>query len=123
MRYVAPGSTLVLSKNPGCKELARANKGKNGAPFRYPESLLRLLATIRIFYGLSFRVPGCLTAEAIGGYNAPDYRQIHGRINGIKVSIRDHNYGARRQRHAEPGRRRDGAQPRRAKRVRQVQAG
>ena len=89
-RYVALGRTLVLSKSPDYSdELARANRKKNGAPFRYAESLFLSLAVIRSFCGLSFRVLEGVAAESIGRDGAPGYRQIHRRINGIKVSIRD----------------------------------
>ena len=88
-RYVALGRMLVLSRGPDYGgELARANRKKNGAPFRYAESLFLSLAAIRSFCGLSFRVLEGVAAESIGRDDAPGYRQIHRRINGVKVSVR-----------------------------------
>jgi len=89
-RYVALGRMLVLSKSPDYEdELARANKNKNGAPFRYAESLFMSLAAMRSFCGLSFRVLEGAAEASIGEDDAPGYRQIQRRINGIRTSIRD----------------------------------
>ncbi len=58
-RYLAVGRMIYPKKNPDHDdELKRANKKKNGHPYRYAESTILALATMRAFCGLSYRILG-----------------------------------------------------------------
>lgn len=89
-RYVAAGRMLAIKRSPDAdKELKTMNKKKNGAPFQYPDSLIRTLATVKHFTRLSFRRLEGLVAAYIGYKNTPSYAQIQKRVSRISVCISD----------------------------------
>ena len=66
-RYLAVGRMIYPKKNPDHDdELKRANKKKNGHPYRYAESTILALATMRAFCGLSYRILEGFATEALG---------------------------------------------------------
>lgn len=71
------------------RELKAMNEGKEGARFRYPESLIKLLAVIHA-YLLPFRqlegFTKALTGH-IGGLKTPDYTTMWWRASRMKVKL------------------------------------
>jgi len=71
-------------------ELRKANDGKNGEPYRYPESYIRLLAFIRLLFHLPYRQEeGFVTflSKHVEGLKVPDYSTIDRRVNRLEVSL------------------------------------
>jgi hypothetical protein len=71
-------------------ELAKANDGKNGEPYRYPESYMRLLAFIRLLFHLPYRQEeGFVTflSKHVEGLRVPDHSTIDRRVNRLEVSL------------------------------------
>lgn len=68
------------------KELEEMNRGKRGKPFAYPESLVKFLGFLRLFFKLPFRQKEGFV-EALGrfvpGLEAPNYSTICRRINSF----------------------------------------
>jgi hypothetical protein len=70
-------------------ELARMNEGKEGKPFLYPESLIKLLAVVHA-YMLPYRqLEGFTRAlmKHVDGLEAPDFTSIAWRVARMDVSI------------------------------------
>ncbi len=89
-RYLAVGRMIYPKKNPDHDdELKRANKKKNGHPYRYAESTILALATMRAFCGLSYRILEGFATEALGTEYVPSFSQIQKRMKTVKVSIKD----------------------------------
>jgi hypothetical protein len=68
------------------EELRRMNEGKVGRPFRYPESLLQLLFTVKIAFKLDYRtlegVARVLASLLVPNLKSvPDYTTIHARFS------------------------------------------
>jgi len=73
-------------------ELRKANDGKNGEPYHYPESYMRLLAFIRLLFHLPYRQEeGFVTflSKHVEGLRVPDYSTIDRRVNRLEVSLED----------------------------------
>jgi IS5 family transposase len=71
-------------------ELRKANDGKNGEPYHYPESYMRLLAFIRLLFHLPYRQEeGFVTflSKYVEGLKVPDYSTIDRRVNRLDVSL------------------------------------
>ena len=71
------------------RELIAMNEGKEGARFRYPESLVKLLAVIHA-YLLPFRqLEGFTKAltNHVDGLKPPDYTSIWWRVSRMKVDL------------------------------------
>ena len=89
-RYVEQGKHLFLQKDPDAdEELKRMNHKKNGRPFKYPESTIVMIATIRYMCGLPYRMCEGLAIASLGMEDAPDHSSIHKRLKKVKVSIKD----------------------------------
>ena len=89
-RYVEQGKHLFLKKDPDAdEELKRMNYKKNGRPFKYPESTIVMIATMRYMCGLPYRVCEGLAVASLGMEDAPDHSSIHKRLKKAGVSIKD----------------------------------
>ena len=68
------------------KELNEMNRGKEGTPYRYPDSLMTFLAYIYILLGIDYRgLQGYLIGlSKLIPFNAPHYTTIFKRINKLK---------------------------------------
>ena len=89
-RYVATGRALALVTSPDAgTELRRMNRGKNGRPYKYPESLIMTLAGFRSYCGLSFRVCEGFAGGQLGEESVPHFTQIWRRMNALDVSVGD----------------------------------
>lgn len=87
-RYVATGRALALVASPDAgAELRWMNRGKNGRPYKYPESLIMTLAGFRSYCGLSFRVCEGFAVGQLGGEGVPHFTQIWRRMNALDVSF------------------------------------
>ena len=74
------------------RELERANDGKVGEPYHYPEAFMRLLGFIRLLFHLPYRQSeGFIRAMAkyVDGLQVPDYSTIDRRVNGLDLSLED----------------------------------
>src|SRR5438552_16055515 len=72
------------------RELKKANDGKNGEPYHYPESYIRLLAFIRLLFHLPYRQEeGFVTflSKHVKGLKVPDYSTMDRRVNKLDVSL------------------------------------
>ena len=72
------------------EELRKANDGKNGEPYHYPESYIRLLAFIRLLFHLPYRQEEGFVAflsKHVEGLKVPDYSTIDRRVNRLDVSL------------------------------------
>jgi len=73
-------------------ELERANDGKVGEPYHYPEAFMRLLGFIRLLFHLPYRQSeGFIRALAryVDGLQVPDYSTINRRVNKLDLSLED----------------------------------
>lgn len=62
------------------RELVKANDGKVGEPYHYPESYIRLLAFIRLLFHMPYReTEGFVRflSKHVGGLKVPDYSGEH----------------------------------------------
>lgn len=74
------------------RELNRANDGKVGEPYHYPESYIRLLAFARLLFHLPYRQTEGFVhflSKHVDGLNAPDYSTIDRRTNKLGISLDD----------------------------------
>jgi hypothetical protein len=76
------------------RELRRANRGKVGEPYHYPESFIRLLAFVRLLFHMPYRQTEGFVRFLSGfavedGLQVPDYSTIKGRVNGLRVDLGD----------------------------------
>jgi len=74
------------------RELRKANDGKVGEPYHYPESYIRLLACIRLLFHLPYRqAEGFVTflSKHVEGLKAPDYSTMDRRVNKLEISLDD----------------------------------
>jgi len=73
-------------------EVKRMNVGKRGAPYTYPESLITVLATLRLLLHLPYRqLEGVLRglSQYVDGLTAPDYSTLDRRINRLTLDLDD----------------------------------
>ena len=73
-------------------ELRKANDGKVGEPYHYPESYIRLLAFIRLLFHLPYRQAEGFVASLskhVEGLKAPDYSTMDRRVNKLEISLDD----------------------------------
>jgi len=73
-------------------ELAKANDGKVGEPYHYPESFFRLVAFVRLLFHLPYRqTEGFITflSKHVDGLTVPDYSTINRRINKLSIDLED----------------------------------
>ena len=74
-------------------EVERMNAGRRGRPFVYPDSLIRLLASMRrLLFHLPYRQLEGFTrglSRYVDGLRAPDYTTLDRRVNRLNLSIDD----------------------------------
>ena len=74
------------------RELAEMNRGKEGARYEYPGSLIKLLAFIHFYLRLPYRqLEGFLKmlAKHVDGLMMPDYSSMAWRIQRLDVKLND----------------------------------
>lgn len=74
------------------RELEKANDGKVGEPYHYPEAFMRLLGFIRLLFHLPYRQSeGFIRAMAkyVDGLQVPDYSTIDRRVNKLSLSLEE----------------------------------
>jgi len=72
------------------REVERMSSGRRGRPFTYPDSLIRLLAPIRLLFHLPYRqLEGFARglSKYVRGLVAPDYTTLDRRVNRLNLSI------------------------------------
>jgi len=75
------------------RELKKANDGKVGEPYHYPESYIRLLAFVRLlFHQPALQADGGvrtlpLQVREVEGLQVPDYSTIDRRTNRLQISL------------------------------------
>jgi hypothetical protein len=73
------------------EELDKMNDGKEGALYRYPDSFVQLLGSIRAYFHLAFRQ----TEEVVKAHagqkvpSIPDYSTISRRVNKLDIHINE----------------------------------
>ena len=74
-------------------ELAGMNKDKEGRKFVYPDSFIKLLGYMRIYFHLPYRqTEGIVRAHSANTLpSIPDYSRICRRINRLNIKINDDN--------------------------------
>jgi IS5 family transposase len=72
------------------KELRKMNRRKNGAPFKYPESLMIFLGYLHILLGIDYRgLQGYLIGlSKFVHFDVPHYSVICRRINGLAIDLK-----------------------------------
>jgi len=71
-------------------ELEKANDGKVGEPYHYPESYIRLLAFVRLLFHMPYRETEGFVhflSKHIEGLKVPDYSTIDRRTNRLDVRL------------------------------------
>lgn len=71
-------------------ELKKANRGKEGAPFRYPEPFMRLLAYLHVLFHLPYRQEKGFVrslSRYVGGLRVPAYSTIWERTNELDMAL------------------------------------
>lgn len=71
-------------------ELRKANDGKVGEPYHYPESYIRFLACMRLLFHMPYRQAEGFVASLskfVDGLKAPDYSTMDRRMNKLEVSL------------------------------------
>ena len=74
------------------RELANLNEGKVGEPYHYPESFIRLLASVRLLFHQPYRqTQGFILSLSrfVDGLQVPDYSTIDRRVNRMKLDLAD----------------------------------
>ncbi|MBM4401151.1 MAG: IS5/IS1182 family transposase, partial [Crenarchaeota archaeon] len=72
------------------EELKSMNRGKEGARFRFPDGMIRLLGFIRLLFHLPYRQgEGFVNALSryVEGLTAPDYTTLYRRLNRLQVDL------------------------------------
>ncbi len=72
------------------RELRKANDGKVGEPYHYPESYIRLLAFVRLLFHQPYRQTEGFVhflSRFVEGLQVPDYSTIDRRTNRLQISL------------------------------------
>jgi IS5 family transposase len=72
------------------EELGKANDHKRGAPYRYPEPFIRLLAYLHVLFHLPFRQEEGLIrslSKYVDGLKAPDWSTIWERTKNLDMTL------------------------------------
>jgi len=72
------------------RELKRANDGKVGEPYHYPESYIRLLAFVRLLFHQPYRQTEGFVhflSRFVEGLQVPDYSTIDRRTNKLQIGL------------------------------------
>ena len=71
-------------------EVELMNSGRMGRPFTYPDSLIRLLASIRLLFHLPYRQLEGFTSglsKYVEGLTVPDYTTLDRRVNSLDLNF------------------------------------
>src|SRR4029077_17898029 len=71
-------------------DLKKMNRGKEGAPFRYPEAFMRLLAYMHVLFHLPYRQEKGFVrslSKYVEGLEAPAYSTIWERTNQLDMTL------------------------------------
>ena len=72
------------------RELRKANDGKVGEPYHYPESYIRFLAFVRLLFRQPYRQTEGFVhslSRFVEGLKAPDYSTIDRRANRLRIDL------------------------------------
>jgi len=72
------------------REVKDMNDGRRGRPFTYPDSLIRLLASVRLLFHLPYRQLEGFTkglSKYVEGLMAPDYTTLDRRVNSLDLNM------------------------------------
>jgi IS5 family transposase len=72
------------------RELNKANDGKVGEPYHYPESYIRLLAFVRLLFHQPYRQTEGFVhflSRFVDGLQVPDYSTIDRRVNRLEIDL------------------------------------
>ena len=72
------------------RELKKANEGKVGEPYHYPESYIRFLAFVRLLFHQPYRQTEGFVhslSRFVEGLKAPDYSTIDRRVNRLEIDL------------------------------------
>lgn len=69
------------------KELAVMNSNKRGRRFLYPDSFMKTLGYVRVYFGLPYRQTEGLIRTYYDIPAVPDHTVIHKRINKLKIEL------------------------------------
>jgi len=86
-RLVRRGEILISKDimNNWNKELAIMNSNKKGRKYQYPESFMKMLGYVKVYFGLSYRQTEGLIRTYHTVPAVPDYTVIHKRINNLDI--------------------------------------
>lgn len=74
------------------RELKKANAGKVGEPYHYPESYIRLLAFVRLLFHQPYRQTEGFVhflSRFVEGLQVPDYSTIDRRVNRLQIDLEE----------------------------------
>ncbi len=71
------------------KELAVMNRNKIGRKYQFPDSFMKILGYVRVYFGLPYRqTEGLIRTYGTSIPAVPDYTAIHKRINRLDIGIK-----------------------------------
>ena len=86
-KYVKRGADMFIEYNPEWEdEVSHANKGKVGAPYRYSETLIMLVAALMVGLGVQYRQLEGTIGRMIGESKTPSFSQLRKRMGRLDVS-------------------------------------
>ena len=74
------------------REVELMNAGRRGKPFTYPDSLIKILTSIRLLFHLPYRQLEGFTrglSKYVEGLAAQDYTTLNRRVNRLNLNIDD----------------------------------
>jgi hypothetical protein len=79
-------SDVIKSWN---KELVVMNRNKRGRRYQFPDSFMKILGYVRVYFGLPYRqTEGLIRTYHTMVPSVPDYTAIHKRINKLDIGIK-----------------------------------
>jgi hypothetical protein len=70
------------------KELAVMNRNKRGRRYQFPDSFMKILGYVKVYFGLGYRqTEGLIRSYGAAIPAAPDYTAIHKRINKMDIRV------------------------------------
>lgn len=87
-RLVRRGEIFISTDiiNSWNKELAVMNRGKRGRQYRFPDSFMKILGYVKVYFGLGYRqTEGLIRTYGSSIPAIPDYTAIHKRITGLAL--------------------------------------
>ena len=86
-KYVKRGTDMFIGYDPGWEdEVGHANEGKVGAPYRYSETPLMLVAAFKVGVGVPYRQLEGMVGKMVGESQTPSFSQLYKRINRLDVN-------------------------------------